>query len=65
MMTQNMKCDTMRIQDRDHLPEGRGIGLWGCVDVYNQTELFETIDSERVVELSRLGGQSGDVVLSR
>lgn len=49
----------MRIQDRDHLPEGRGIGLWGCVDVYNRTELFETIDSERVVELSRLGGQSG------
>ena len=35
------------------------IGLLCVVDVYDRDELFSSIDNERVVELSRLGGRTG------
>ncbi|MBL8816186.1 MAG: hypothetical protein JNL58_09160 [Planctomyces sp.] len=49
----------MHIDDGEQISGDQGIGLWGCVDVYDQRELFEDLDSVRVVELSRLGGQTG------
>lgn len=37
----------------------RCIGLSTVVDVFNQHELFEVIDNQRVVQFSRLKGESG------
>lgn len=34
-------------------------GLTAAVDVFDQSDLFECIDNQRVIELSRLGGKPG------
>ena len=39
--------------------EPHGLGLTFAVDVFDQYDLFETLDNETVLQLSRLGGRAG------
>lgn len=45
--------------DDDTSTVPRLIGISALIDVFDQDELFELVDNQRVVELSRLGGEPG------
>ena len=42
-----------------HAHRDNQLGLSAVIDVFGERDLFETIDNERVLELSRLGNRNG------